>query len=679
MEDNHFFLDRNNINSSAYSIEGDESNHLLGPFKNLNFVTGANSSGKSRFIRNIFSYNQIIPFKHNHNDDLNLLLNELDKLSDKIQHSEVIVNNSHNSNLLNNNEKFAVQYFFINEKGQSSMSINFNLDFVAKTKAKITEFNSKLLTQASLDDLTNMLLGLREIISCIQNKKNQSGNGFFLSVANFNLDQYYAYYSIPLSNQIIELISIAVNKLKKTGVIYNQEKIYIPIIRYSNQLFSDWNNRAKEDPLHVTIRKQYHLENFDSATEKIFTGQNLLKEIVKYRNGRKEQMASFTQFERFLSLNFFENKEIDLVANIDLDNINNNKITFTIDGNEKSFFNIGDGIQSIIILLFPIFTAEDNTWIFIEEPENSLHPLYQRLFIETLLYNEFLNAKKLKYYMTTHSNHILDSQFWESENTSISLFRKQDNEDKFLIKTYTKNTDFSVLKELGVLNSSVFIGNSAIWVEGITDRLYTKKLIYLYLDKHKEAKQIKENYDFVFFEYAGSNIAHYVFDKRLDTSKKDLFIQTNKLANKVFLIADYDLDDKGKKIKKEKRHDDLKKISEDEIWFKYYNTEPRKEIENIISTEILALLVHRLIPDQNGKLFTKNDFKYEDYKSVGLGEYLVQQTNTKNKIETESGTLSTPYKNKLANLFFENEEITWDMLSKEAQELTKQLIDFIGK
>jgi len=38
--------------------------------------------------------------------------------------------------------------------------------------------------------------------------------------------------------------------------------------------------------------------------------------------------------------------------------------------------------SSIILLMFPIYTANENTWVFIDEPENHLHPGFQKIFFK---------------------------------------------------------------------------------------------------------------------------------------------------------------------------------------------------------------------------------------------------------------------------------------------------------
>ena len=82
-----------------------------------------------------------------------------------------------------------------------------------------------------------------------------------------------------------------------------------------------------------------------------------------------------------------------------------------------------------------------------------------------------------------------------------------------------------LLKELGVQNSSVFLTNATIWVEGITDRLYLRAYMKKYLselkrsdtskDKEKFLKysQLKEDIHYSFVEYQINHSSHFTHEK----------------------------------------------------------------------------------------------------------------------------------------------------------------------
>ena len=89
---------------------------------------------------------------------------------------------------------------------------------------------------------------------------------------------------------------------------------------------------------------------------------------------------------------------------------------------------------------------------------------------------------------------------------------------------------------LGVQNSSVFLSNCTIWVEGITDRHYVKHFLDLHKKENKDDPDIcdfNEDYHYSFVEYGGNNITHWSF---LD--KEETPINVEKLCGRLFLLAD---------------------------------------------------------------------------------------------------------------------------------------------
>jgi predicted ATP-dependent endonuclease of OLD family len=155
--------------------------------------------------------------------------------------------------------------------------------------------------------------------------------------------------------------------------------------------------------------------------------------------------------------------------------------------------------------------------VFIEEPEKLLHPGLQRRLIETLMKQE--GFENYQYFMTTHSNHFLDITLDFPEISIYTLTKKIDEgahdekDSKFLIENL-KHGDTSVLELLGVRDSSVFLSNCTIWVEGITDRLYFRHYLNLYFDnlsKNNNSARFKEDFHYSFVKYSGGIIAHWSF------------------------------------------------------------------------------------------------------------------------------------------------------------------------
>jgi predicted ATP-dependent endonuclease of OLD family len=220
---------------------------------------------------------------------------------------------------------------------------------------------------------------------------------------------------------------------------------------------------------------------------------------------------------------------------------------------------LGDGIQAIIILMYQIFMAEENSVIFIDEPELNLHPGMQRLFFEQISFNKDLTKKKLTYFISTHSNHLLDLTL---ENDDVSIYSFNPIIENGNKKIIIKNVDFGnteLLRDLGVNNTSVFLANSSIWVEGISDRNYIKSFLKAYCDELEDRVYPKEDIDFTFFEYAGGNIEHYILGEEfIDNQEKRFLEEISSLAlsNKIFLLADSDMSKTGKKYSRLKSLED---------------------------------------------------------------------------------------------------------------------------
>jgi len=336
---------------------------------------------------------------------------------------------------------------------------------------------------------------------------------------------------------------------------------------------------------------------------------------------------------------------------------------------------LGDGVQQLILLMFPIFRAANNTWFFIEEPETHLHPGLQRIFIETLLNDEYLKGKNLKFFFTTHSNHFLDISINHDE---ISIFQfEKVSDEKFNIKSNVKPNK-NVLDLLGVNSSSVFLANASIWVEGPTDRRYISKWLKLYCE-HYEVNYLREDIDFAFFEYGGNLIKHYLFDgkefeEEFDGNQIREKINSFALSNKIYLLADNDNVNQGSA--KQKRRESLEALSGKNFY--YQNTQYR-EIENLLPVKILNDFLLQLVNNPDASKLDEINFSREDYYQIGLGEFITDLFS-KSKIKGKSfksktgDTLSSPYKTKLCD-FVVNSDYKYSDLIQDNDYLDKIITD----
>ncbi|WP_179021361.1 AAA family ATPase [Winogradskyella forsetii] len=458
------------------------------------------------------------------------------------------------------------------------------------------------------------------------------------------------------------LKSYLINVKYVNGNIFKR-KIYIPILRSIHENKYLISGNFKE-----TIKINYGIEH------NVFTGLELYGKVLDLKNSQGVNRKKIKQFEIFLSKHFFENKEVEITSNS-----KENELLFAIDDTEYPIYNLGDGIQSLIILLFPIFTAEKNDWFFIEEPETNLHPGLQRIFIQTLLQDKYLQEKNLKYFFTTHSNHFLDITLLNEE---ISIFQFQKNDkDGFSIKTDVKPSK-DVLDVLGVNTSSVFLANTSIWVEGPTDRKYLSKLLNLYYGF--KSHFLKEDIDYSFFQYGGNLIEHYLFDNDIDFDEEIVREKINSfaLSNKIYLLADNDNADM--RTAKGKRRKFLEENAQKNPNFLYQNTE-LKEIENLLPKVIIKDFLNSLVKDmEDNELINAIDFHKSDYDKIGLGEFyeslLIENGIAKKyhkSFRAESGTLKNDYKIKLADFAINSEYKYEDFI--ENNETLKRIIEKLYK
>ena len=395
----------------------------------------------------------------------------------------------------------------------------------------------------------------------------------------------------------------------------------------------------------------------------IFSGESLFDEIRRLRNSGENVRKILRDFEQFLSVSFFEGQLVELNS-LDIDGI---KDVYIKIGKEQEFpiFHLGDGIQAIILLTFPLFVNADKPHqIFYEEPELFLHPGMQRIFIEVLR-----RFDKTQIYIATHSNHFLDTSLDFPESISIfSLSKNLGNETnaKFRIENLS-SPNISILNALGVRNSSVLLANCTIWVEGISDRLYLKKYLSTYLaenpDNDRHHLQFNEDLHYSFFEFGGNNITHYCFMQEPSSDK----IAAHFLSNRIFLIHDRDTG-------KEKRHKMLQETLNDN-----YYVLNALEVENLLSPSVLQACLNDFAdPNIEGVSIPLID--KEEYESVALGTVVAKNIPTGlRKIFSTGGPGKTPVLyNKLE---FARKALlhiqTWGDLSEEAQQLTRKIYAFI--
>lgn len=452
---------------------------------------------------------------------------------------------------------------------------------------------------------------------------------------------------------------------------YEFRNIYIPMLRglrpvqLAGHPPGDHFQNMDDNYYHRTVKDYFYGKKINE--QNVYTGLNLYRDLQEYSHGEPEKQEQLERFEKFLSETFFSDREVKLTPRIKKD------VPYVrIGKRDMPIYDLGDGIQSLIILTYPLFFNQNEVLkVYIEEPETHLHPGYQRAFLETLLKPEF---KNFQYFITTHSNHFLDITL-DTNNISVYTFeqvKEPSGKECFLI-TNVDNSDTNILSLIGVKNSSVFLSNCTIWVEGITDRIYLRKLLEIV--QAGKTEKFQEDTHFSFVEFGGSNITHWSFLDSDDPNHKNILV--DRLCSRLFLITDRDnieVNDISNKSSKPNKKSTRYKLLQEKLKDRFYCLKCR-EIENLLGPGVLCSLIKKSEKWETTSPDFCKDLRYEDYQNQPLGAYIDNNiVGLKKKYSAQSGSIANKvdFAKKAVDLIS-----LPDDLSEEALDLASRLYQFI--
>lgn len=598
----------------------------------INLFIGPNNTGKSRFLRKLFQNLISAQLNLNETSYKQISTNQISVYTFPKKELKPIIDKlriDFNSILENSVDKTRESLEkFLSEDQLKNLNENINeIDFIKL----IYNFNQYFDYVLEID--RNRL----DAIFITDNTRDKLEEAFF----NFNKSLEYFFPEDIKSNSVITFVP-PFRTLKK----------FIKVLEKTDEVSKYFSNSPEGFKyINEPILKQKFLHDYfdillinnQTATSNkiglsnIDTGEDFYERISALRNSRESDRVKLESFENFLSKNFFKNKKVEINAIKE----NKRKEIFLKVGDEREFpiYNLGDGIQSIIILIFSIFENQDKKhFLFYEEPEIYLHPGFQRIFLDSL--NQIQN---LQVFISTHSNHFLDLSINSVDNISIYSFQKNTS-SVFEIQNISSKSN-QLLNTLGVRNSSVYLSNCTIWVEGVSDEIYIRKYLELYFNKEKNY-DYKEDIHYSFVGYNGNNLSHWNFDASTETTQlRNAF----SLSNKIFLLSDKDSN-------KEKKHAFFRKILKATL-----------EKYSLSKSESLEF----------------NSFTYKDYKSEPIGEFIFKVIG-KEKIKKIASTPKEGQTGKLYNkMDFAKSACAnidnWKDLSNEAKSLTTQIADFIKR
>jgi len=594
-----------------------EKNILRGLSK-MNLFVGQNNSGKSRFLRH---------FINNHTEETlkikpqNLYIENCDELLKLFLQilNKNIDNKNFNIDRLLKYIKYSIYYYPINKKQQDTVNYDWKNELYKYIDTYFRPFHEERL--AVFNFLTSKLSELKDSLK---------GSPF--------------------------------NTLYKF--------IYIPTLRGLVHLDGCDQKDSFKDLYTEKVKDIYSLTDCD-----VFSGLDFNKLIRGQLLGNLEERNSIQKYQEFLSKHLFNNQRVLLIPN---ENDSEGLKIKIGDEKEQKIHDLGDGLQTLIILTYPPFqSSKEKVLYFIEEPELSLHPGLQRQLLEAFQDDKYFG--NVQFFITTHSNHLLDITL-DQKDTSIYLLNKKlpdgegtEKEPQFTIEN-VKHGDCRMLDTLGVSNSSVFLSNCTIWVEGITDRLYLRQYLALYWENEKKkAKnkkidiiEFKEDTHYSFIEYSGNNITHWSFIDKDDKSTMNY----ESISHKIFVILDED----NPNTKTTRRTLIERHLPNDHIYT------PCREIENLLSPAIIKEVLKSY--KETPKVVESLKIEYTDYKNEPLGRYIngklkkKPRKKKKHNYAAKSGTISDKLNFCVKALDYIKE---WKDLSADAKKLTRKIVNFIAK
>lgn len=573
-------IDVSMIDDTNYINKYGNKLRILENVKRINVFIGENNSGKSRMLRNLIK-----------KDSMNILSNSFLTDNNKengkerirsIQRTVGYFNNYSSNvkiNLPQNLEELSLmeQYMSINECIES------------------LEINSDDLSSTAKSYFESIQFYLRDIYGYLARAQDYAGptksvnkcDVIYIPVLR-GIENFNQYFNLTKSK---DLDSITMNEDQRKAL-------------------NEYKSNAKHLYLNKVL-KAYEFRNSDV----IFTAEDLYDEITAKLLGEEKGRNFIRDFQSFISKEFYDGEEFTLIPQQNKGYLNV-KIG---QESERALHNLGDGIKQLITILYKVFEKKDKQAIFfIEEPEINLHPGYQRKLIQILQSDIFQNHQ---FFITTHSNHFVDSCF-DYSNISIYKFININKTNNTFQVINTSPNDIELLQLLGVNNSSVFLSNCTIWVEGISDKILISKYLDVYF-KSKGISKYKEDINYSFVEYGGNNITHWSFMPTEEIAT----INSSGITNRCFIVCDNDNDSERKQERKKKLCCIFGENNYCELTV--------REIENTISRKVLE---KTLFPDGNVEYHEDYEGNLYANKSTYMGSFIDLHYKLKKHYSNSSGT-----------------------------------------
>ena len=381
----------------------------------------------------------------------------------------------------------------------------------------------------------------------------------------------------------------------------------------------------------VYINPVYDIENSkkdffkfketDNKENGIYFSENILKEINNLNETIQDEKI-VDQIQRELNekgefKELLEDLNFRVIPNIKEENIYKSLNVATYDANDNEFNNIGDGKSKIfsMILKSKIYKNDKQKIYIIEEPENHLYVLLQKIYISALLQ---MNPSQV--IITTHSPYTID---FEKVNQIIKISCNRLTGDRIINRfDNINNEDFKKFGYLiNVEVAEMLYYDNVLLIEGDSEKYFYSLLM---TKDNSFLEKINKNR---FGIYAVNGIAFKTIKKLLEKLGIKVYIKTDNDIFKVPRIDEYryaGLERCIEYISSEAQEELKKLLGIEKLEFRFKDRETKIQSVEDKMDDICKLL------RKNNILFSKHNDGFEQ----DLIDYL--NMNPKNNISDEA-------------------------------------------
>lgn len=285
--------------------------------------------------------------------------------------------------------------------------------------------------------------------------------------------------------------------------------------------------------IEISKKEFFKFKESDNKEKGLFFSDNITTEISNLNSSiQNEQIINDIQREinekgEFSEL--FEDLKFKVMPNIKEENIYKSLNVNAYDTEDNEFDNIGDGKNKIfsMILKSKIYNDNKKKIFIIEEPENHLYVLLQKVYISALLK---MNPSQL--IITTHSPYTID---FEKTNQIIKVSYDPINKERKIFNfNKINNEDFKKFGYLiNVEVAEMLYYNNVLLIEGDSEKYFYSLLM---AKDNNFCKMVNEKR---FGIYAVNGIAFKTIKELLEKLGITVYIKTDNDIFKVPKVEEY--------------------------------------------------------------------------------------------------------------------------------------------